>query len=163
MPAGTKLRPYWRRCLSDLHGKYSGVCAYLCIFIEKPLRAHSADHFVAKSKAIEHAYKWSNYRFACLGMNSRKCDFDDVLDPFMIADGTFYINFFDGSIVPNPALQPDLQQKAQDTIDRLGLDDVDCRQMRAEHYDDYRLRGVPLDHLARKSPFVWREIQRQKL
>jgi len=166
IPPGTELKPYWRWCLSALHDRYGGVCAYLCIYIEKALRAHSVDHFVPKSKKIEHAYRWSNYRLACPSMNSRKQSFEDVLDPFELDDETFHINFLDGSIAPNPALPKVARETAQDTIDRLGLDEEDCRKMRRETYDDYRQRSDPADfllYLAKKSPFVASEIRRQKL
>lgn len=166
LPAGVQLKPYWRRCLSELHERYGGVCAYLCVYMEAAQRNHTVDHFIAQTKAVEHAYRWSNYRLACLGMNGRKYVHEDVLDPFNIGPETFHINFFDGSIKPNPALSADLKKQAQATIDRLGLDDGDCRKMRRGHYDDYRSRSDQTDffaYLKRRSPFVAFEIQRQDL
>lgn len=165
IPKGTKkkLKPYWRRCLRQLHRKYDGVCAYLCIYIEVPAKGHSVDHFVPKSHDVALAYRWSNYRLASFGLNARKRDFTDVMDPFTIAPDTFYINFSNGRIYPNPSLPRNVSAKAQATIKRLNLDSYECREMRRGHFDEYNLRGMPLDILARRSPFVWREIVRQGL
>jgi uncharacterized protein (TIGR02646 family) len=157
-----KLPAYWRRCLRALHRKYDGICAYLCIYFELPASGHSVDHFVPKSRDVALAYRWSNYRLSSLGSNTKKRDYTDVLDPFTIDDETFYINFFNGKITPNPALAPGVLAKAKATIKRLKLDSYDCRRMRLGHYDEYR-RGVPLASLERRSPFVWREIVRQGL
>jgi hypothetical protein len=158
-----ELKPYWRRCLKALHRKYDGVCAYLCIYIEVPVKGHSVDHFVPKSLDVALACRWSNYRLASLGLNARKRDFTDVLDPFTIAPDTFHINFSNGKIYPNPSLPSGVRIKGQATIKRLDLDSYECREMRRGHFDEYNLRGMPLVILARRSPFVWREIIRQGL
>lgn len=158
-----KLKPYWRRCLRALHRKYDGICAYLCTHIEVPVKGHSVDHFVPKSLDVALAYRWSNYRLASLGLNAKKRDFTDVLDPFTIAQDTFHINFSNGRILPNPALPLDMLAKARATIRRLGLDSYECRQMRLGHFDSYQQGDWSLDYLARRSPFVWQEIVRQGL
>ncbi len=165
IPNGTKekLKPYWRKYLKALHRKYDGICAYLCIYMVEPKKGYSVDHFVPKSLDVSLAYRWSNYRLASLGMNARKRDFTDVLDPFKIALNTFYINFFNGKIYPNPALPQDIRSKAEATIKRLDLDSYGCRKMRSEHFDNYRRGDWSLNYLARHSPFVWHEIVRQGL
>lgn len=161
VPEGVQLEPFWHACLDDLHRKYQGVCAYVCVYIDKVTGARSVDHFVAKSGAIEHAYRWSNYRLACQKMNARKGVFDDVLDPFDIQQGTFVLNLFDGSIAPRPGLEAALHQKAENTISRLGLDEEDCRTVRREYFRAYREGHISLDYLRRRCPFVWEEIRRQ--
>ena len=35
VPKGTQVPAYWRACLDELHAAYGGVCAYLCVFIER--------------------------------------------------------------------------------------------------------------------------------
>ena len=50
LPKGTDPPPHWRACLGDLHSEYDGVCAYLCIYIERAVAPPTVDHFVAKSK-----------------------------------------------------------------------------------------------------------------
>lgn len=80
---GTKIHPYWRECLDDLHTSYDGICAYLCVFVERCTGGASTDHFVAKSTMAGLAYEWSNYRLACATMNARKRDFEGMLDPVL--------------------------------------------------------------------------------
>jgi uncharacterized protein (TIGR02646 family) len=161
-PAGVELPAFWRSCLADLHREYEGVCAYVCVYLERITGACSVDHFVAKSSAIGAAYEWSNYRLACSVMNSRKNRFDDALDPFELTESPFVLDLVSGRISPSPALGAAAKEKAQATLDRLGLDDAECREMRARHLTSYLAHEVSLAYLERHSPFVWREICRQK-
>jgi uncharacterized protein (TIGR02646 family) len=169
LESGTNIHPYWRECLDELHTSYDGVCAYLCVFVERCTGGASTDHFVAKSRMAGLAYEWSNYRLACTTMNARKRDFEGVLDPFALAPDTFRLELVTGRIYPNPE-QPEPECRvAQSTIDRLGLDDAGCRQMRARRFLDYVMtRGAqptpPVEaQLRRYSPFLWLEAKRQGL
>lgn len=166
---GAEIRPYWRECLDELHDAYGGVCAYLCVFVEKCTGGASTDHFVAKSRRAGLAYDWHNYRLACTRMNSRKREFEDVLDSFGLESDTFRLELITGRIYPNPGLAEPQRDVAASTIMRLGLDDPDCRELRARRFHDYvKIRG-PLanpsleDHLRRTAPFVWLEAIRQGL
>lgn len=162
LPSGTVLESYWRECLPELYHAYGGVCAFVSIHIPRTTGARSVEHFVAKSPEPSQAYEWSNFRLACSKMNARKNIFDDVLDPFTLSPDTFQLNLFDGAIRVNPELSANDQRAAQTTIDRLGLDDEDCREDRREYFDDYcnnRDEAV----LKRKAPFVWYEAKRQNL
>lgn len=163
VPTGVQLEPVWQKCLEDLYRKYDGICAYVSVHIERVTGARSVDHFVAKSLAIEHAYRWRNYRLACQKMNARKASFDFVLDPFDVQAGTFVLNLIDGSIKPGLSLDVSLRQRAQDTIDQLGLDDGDCRTLRRDYFTDYIGGHVSSDYLRRRCPFVWEEAARQSL
>lgn len=169
LESGTKIHPYWRECLDDLHRVYGGVCAYLCVFVERCTGGTSTDHFIAKSRRAGLAYEWSNYRLACTTMNSRKRDFEDVLDPFSLAVDTFHLELITGRIHPNPALEDPERDVAQATIERLGLDEPECREMRSRRFLDYvQVRGRMSNpaveaQLRRYSPFLWLEAQRQGL
>lgn len=166
---GTKIHPHWRECLNDLHRAYEGICAYLCVFVERCTGGTSTDHFVAKSRRAGLAYEWSSYRLACTTMNARKRDFKDVLDPFELAAGTFRLELVTGRIHSNPELDEPARDAANATIKRLGLDEPECREMRSRRFRDYvDLRGpapnpAAEDHLRRYSPFVWLEAKRQGL
>lgn len=169
VPPGTELKPFWRRCLRQLHRRYDGVCAYLSVWIEPCTGAVSADHFVAKSKLAGDAYRWRNLRLACVKMNARKRDFADVLDPFAMAPDTFRLELVTGRIFANPTLAPADHAAALATIHRLGLDDGGNRKMRVRLYDMYlglRAESVPgatapQDFLKRHCPFLWLEAKRQ--
>ncbi len=159
----TSMPPYWRRCLGDLYVAYSGICAYACIYIDRVTGGRTVDHFVAKSSDPTVAYEWSNYRLACSLVNSRKGAFDDVLDPFEIADGWFVLEFSFLQIYPCPDLDRALQQKVQETIDRLRLGDKEFLDARAAYYDDYIGGHIDLAYLELKCPFVAKEVRRQGL
>ena len=161
VPTGTKLNPFWRNCLDELHREYEGVCAYSAIYVERVTGGVSADHFVAKSSNLALAYEWSNYRLACLTMNSRKRDFEDVLDPFSLAPDTFRLELVTGSIYPNPAFGAPAKREAQATIDRLGLDNPSFRELRARHFQEYCQNEYTAAFLKKRSPFVWYEANRQ--
>ena len=163
LPAGMKLYPYWRACLGDLHRSYNGICAYLSVFVERVTGGATADHFVPKSRALDLAYEWSNYRLSCSRMNARKRDFESVLDPFSLDPGTFRLELVTGRIYPNSALSPVLLQRARETIDRLDLDDWECREMRARRYEEYRRGVFTAAFLERYSPFIFDEARRQGL
>lgn len=159
--AGTKPLPdLWRRCLPELWKRYHGVCAYACFYIPRVTGGDSVEHFAPKSAHPELAYEWSNYRLVCSLMNSRKREFEDVLDPFEVADGWFELEFVTFHVKPTEGLHAELQTRVVDTIGRLSLNDDECRDARAEHYEDYQC-GVPYHFLCKVSPFVAREIARQ--
>jgi hypothetical protein len=155
--------PLWRECLQQLWDAYGGICAYLSIFIPPGVGARSADHFVPKSKRPDLIYEWSNYWLACSLMNSRKREFEDVLDPFEVENGWFSLEFSFLQILPNPDLDEAARIRVQATIDRLKLNDNECLQARATYYDRYRKGGLSFEQLAELSPFVAAEVRRKGL
>lgn len=163
LPPNKTLESYWRSCLDQLHASYHACCAYLAIPIERVTGGGTVDHFIAKSQRPDLAYEWSNYRLACLRMNSRKRNYEDVLDPFEVETGWFHLEIVTGRIYPNPHLPAGLRTAVQATIDRLGLDDSGNRELRARHYQEYRQGFYTADFLQRRSPFVWSEVARQGL
>lgn len=156
-----RLDPHWRKCLPDLWRLYGGICAYSCLYIPPVTGDKTVDHFVAKSSQPALAYEWSNYRLACSRMNTKKGRSDDVLDPFQVIDGWFHLNLLSLEVYPNPDAPPDIIEKVQATIDRLGLNDSESRQGRQDYMDGYDSKEIDLSHLRRYSPFVFREMQRQ--
>lgn len=96
-------------------------------------------------------------------MNSRKREYDDVLDPFEVEDGWFHLEPVSGRVFPNPQLPDEQQQAVQATVKRLGLDEPGNREMRARHYQEYREGFYTADFLRKRSPFVWMEANRQGL
>ena len=163
LPSNSNLNPYWRAFLPEMHSLYGGVCAYLAIHFERVTGAGSVDHFVAKSIRADLAYEWTNYRLACSVMNSRKKDYEDVLDPFEIKDGWFRIELVSGRIYPNPYLSDEQAASVQKTIDRLKLDDGGNREVRARHFQEYCQGEYTTSFLKKRSPFVWFEANRQGL
>ena len=163
LPTKACIEPYWRACLTDLHQAYGGVCAYLGVFFERVMGGGSVDHFIAKSANAGLAYEWNNYRLACSTMNSRKREYSDVLDPFFLAPDLCRLQLSTGHIYPNADLPAVPMRLVQKTIERLGLDDSQCRELRARWYQDYLEHQLPPRYLKEKSPFVWYEANRQGL
>jgi len=163
LPAGKSgdLPDYWRKCLTDLHSRYDGICAYLCVYIERVTGGATVDHFIAKSPRPDLAYEWSNYRLACSIMNSRKRDYSKVMDPFTIHDGWFRLELVSGSIYPSPDLEGRQQEQVAYTIERLGLDDAGNRELRARHFQDFLEGEYTAAFLRKRSPFVYREALRE--
>lgn len=161
LPYNVQLHDYWRCCLDDLHSKYNGICAYLAVYFERS--GASVDHFIAKSQQPGLAYEWSNYRLACSGMNSRKGNHDDILDPFRIKTGWFHLELVTGHIYPNKKLPPDRKSEVGATIRLLKLDNSNNRKMRTQWYQDYLEGSITDKYLEKRSPFVWSEAKRQGL
>ncbi|MCA9704605.1 MAG: hypothetical protein KDK70_02010 [Myxococcales bacterium] len=160
------LRPYWTRCLDDLHREYRGICAYSCLYIPHVVGSKTTDHFSAKTTRVsprpEDAYEWSNYRLACGLMNSRKGT-KTVIDPFEIVhdEGWFQLDLSTLGISPNPGLPEALRERIQGTIEALGLDDDECRGARADWYRPYLEGEITFSFLEKKCPFLAAEIVRQ--
>jgi uncharacterized protein (TIGR02646 family) len=165
LPKGAKIKPYWRDCLTDLHTAYDGICAYLCVFVERVTGGASVDHFIAKSNIANLAYEWSNYRLACSTMNSHKRELNDVLDPFTLTPNSdfFHLELLTGKIYPNPKLPNNDLDAVKDSIKRLHLDDGGCRELRARWFQEYLTKEITEAYLRKRSPFVWYEAKRQKL
>ena len=151
------LPPYWRDCLPDLYQCYRGVCAYLCVLIPRGTGARSVDHVAPKSKRRDLAYEWGNYRLVSVLMNSRKREFEDVLDPFEIDDGWFVLELSFLQVMPSPSLDEPTRSKVQATIDRLGLNDAECVAARALYYQPYVEGLLAPEQLREWSPFVARQ------
>jgi uncharacterized protein (TIGR02646 family) len=163
VPTGTAIPPHWTKCLPALRSAYGSICAYAGVFVPLVVGAPSVEHFLAKSKRLDQAYEWANYRFVCAKMNSRKRNFDDVLDPFTLETEMFVLNAVNGAIMANPSLSASKQRRVGKTIRRLDLDDVECREMRLSYVNDYINHDISQRQLERHAPFVYLEMKRQNL
>lgn len=154
-----KLPPYWRSALSDMMSAYHETCAYVCIRIHPITGGASVDHFAAKSSTWRRAYQWGNYRLCCTRLNSKKNEFPDVIDPFLVDPDSFQLEFLTFQVIPDVGLGQIKQAEVAQTIKRLGLNDF-CREREA-HALDYWNGDISLKVLRRESPFVAYEMFRQ--
>lgn len=154
-------KEYWRAAIYDLLDAYDHVCAYSCFRIHPITGGSSVDHFVPKSQDWDKVYEWSNYRLACTLMNTRKRDFQDVLDPCAIKDGWFQLELTMFQVVPARDLPPRTRSRVVTTIDRLRLNDGIFREYRAEYARYYWENSISFDVLEQNAPFVARELSRQ--
>ena len=147
--------PFWREALDDMLGAYKRLCAYSC------LGGGSVDHMLPKSTHWDHVYEWSNYRLACMRMNTRKNEAADVVDPFEVGDGWFALEFDECQVICGPGIDVATAAKVEATRTRLGLNELDCLKARQEYVRSYRDGEIPLDYLERRAPFIARELRRQ--
>jgi uncharacterized protein (TIGR02646 family) len=162
-PNSWKNRTYWTEILPELRNAYRGICAYCCHYIPGEQNA-TVDHFIPKSIAPHKAYEWDNYRLATSKMNSKKGSFTDVVDPFEITEGAFWLLFPTMMIKPNPDLPKDQKDQVWNTINRLRLnDDRLLVQSRLEWVLDYCDEWITFQYLKEHVPFIAYEIERQNL
>lgn len=117
------------------------------------------EHFKPKSRYVEDAYEWSNYRYVCSTLNGRKWAHEDVLDPFTLPPGTFALTL-DLMVVPAQGCAPGLRTRAVDTINRLKLNSSDCQRLRENCWHSFISRKVTAAFLEEYSPFVYSEMVR---
>lgn len=157
---------YWTRCLDDLAAAFEHVCAYSCVRIDPVTGARTVDHFRPKQNPKHHdiAYEWSNYRYACATMNSRKgCD-EGVCDPFEVEEGWFELNLVTFGIKPAAWLNDEVRARVGHTIALLELDGQPMRDRREAawlRYANDRTRAG-WRRLEEDCPLVAREYRRQR-
>ena len=126
---------YWRCFNIDLVRAFAGLCAYC----EETTKGE-LDHFRPKSRFPDLVYSWSNWVFACHECNNAKTNAwptDGYVDPCAKCltdrpERHFVFDTQTGFILPNRSLSPRRRQKAQRTIDDLGLSDWQHLKNRVE-------------------------------
>jgi uncharacterized protein (TIGR02646 family) len=156
-PAYWAKQPDGYSCLQELYVAYNKICAYTGLRINKDEK--TVDHFVAKSRRVGLAFEWSNYRLACFSVNSKKTDFEQILDPFLLEPETFFLILESGEIYVNPSCEN--KALAQLTLDTLELDAHEYREIRLEHYTDFQNGDISQTYLKKLAPFVYLEALRQ--
>lgn len=166
LSAGVRLEPFWRNCLDDLHMSYAGVCSYLCIHLEPGVGGVTTDHFIPKSIRPGLAYEWSNFRLACSRVNSKKGSRQNILDPFLISDGWFQLEFLTGTVFSDPLLNNAMISKITRTIEILGLNLPYAMKRRSKDFSmliENQFSEDFFSFLKNRSPFVYKEAVRQNL
>lgn len=161
-----KNKEYWRQAIPDLKQAYRNVCSYCCLYIHRVTGGPSVDHYISRYKSPKHAYEWSNFRLACALMNSRKGVSEDVIDPFLLKEDWFTIDFTTFMMMPSDNLNDDEKKQVMDTINRLQLNEDDaCVEARKEYVDQY-ISGDTKGNFAfleKEAPFIAYEMKRQGL
>lgn len=156
--------PYWRRILRELRLAYGKVCAYSSFYVPSATGVDTVEHYLPKVPYPEYAYEWSNYRFVCHRLNTRKSTKEDVVDPFAIENGWFVIEFPSLLVKPGPNLDAGTRKAVADSIIRVGLNDsATCWEQRDDYTRNYCLGIVTFQFLVKDAPFLAAEIQRQGL
>ena len=146
--AGAGGRPddsYWREFRGMLGDRSAGNCWYCvrrCLReADGGERAPTVDHFRPLSRFPELAYRWSNWIFSCYRCNSEHKEdrWPDTgyVDPSAIDEEERPERYFDydsdtGEIIPMHGLTSEGRERAQRSIDDLGLNKLDVRFYRLE-------------------------------
>lgn len=159
-----KHHDFWRRIAPTLRHNYNGICAYSCYFIHEVTGDDTIEHFRPKTPNPTLAYEWTNYRYVCGKLNTWKRTDENVIDPFEIEDGWFFIEFPSLLVKPFPGLDPGLTSRIKNTVLQLKLNDYDpCIRCRQRIIEDFCSGDVNFNFLKRQAPFVGLEIERQGL
>ena len=134
---------FWREFRSTLGSRTNNICWYCerqC-YADSDGRTPTVDHFQPISLFPQLAYEWSNWIFSC-----RRCNEDNkgnlwpetgYVDPCAAVVSERPEQYFDydadtGEVVPRNGLSATALNKAQTTIDYLGLNKLDLRFYRLD-------------------------------
>ena len=151
-----KNKDFWCDVIPYMMEAYNSICAYSSLWI-KPDQP-TIDHYISRDEDPKQAYEWENFRLARWRINTSKRNHKDVLDPFIIGENWFELDFTTFGIKPNPKLDENERNAIWKTIELLKLDNKDYRDARAEWFDAFR---NDISKLEKKAPFVAYEMKRQ--
>jgi hypothetical protein len=151
---------YWRRAGNWMQDAYGPICQYSCHWIAYDAGNATIDHFVPRKTSPGLAYEWSNFRYACGRLNSRK-GVRAILDPFFMPPDVFEIGFPMLLVTVRATAPAAIRPLAEETITHLGLNDEEtCVKTRQEWFKNYK-EGLPVARLSNFAPFLAAEIIRQ--
>lgn len=157
------LHSYWKTVTGELFIAYRKTCAYSCspIWVRT---AATVDHYRPKALHPDQAYEWSNYRLSRFKMNSNKGTNPAVLDPFLVEDHWFEVDFPSCLVKPGAGLAPDIHTRVVETIKCLRLnDDDELVDERAERMVELTKGEINFAKLSREYPLLAKEVTRQGL
>ena len=149
---------YWSHAKHELFRAYLR-CAYTSLRVRGT--GVSVDHFLPKTKYPKLSYEWDNYRLARPKLNQSKADSEEVLDPFVVRRGWFFLDFPSCLIQPGDNLRGTRRKEVKATIRVLRLNCDDLTDERSRWLVDVATNRIPFDHLRRQYPFLASEVERQ--
>lgn len=153
---------YWCNALPRMREVYHQTCAYMGVRIHPATGAGTVDHFIPRKAAWDQVYEWANYRFSCARVNGWKGEHILPFDPFTLPDELCALEFVMFQVKPGNAAAGPLEQVVDDMINRqLRLNELPCRDLREEYFNDYMSGERSLRLLERDAPFVAMELRRQ--
>jgi hypothetical protein len=154
-------KEYWKLVSHDLYEAYQRICAYSCTPIWYKNTA-TVDHYLPKSSSPALTYEWSNYRLARHKLNTYKGANLNVLDPFLVNDEWFHVDFPSCLLKPGINLTQAISEQIEETIRCLKLnDDDELVQERADRMIDFANQLTDLNYLKKYYPLLAKEIIRQ--
>ncbi|MDN7587265.1 HNH endonuclease [Burkholderia seminalis] len=162
-----KAHRYWKESHQALYDSLGGICSYCATYTPRRPGASgldhtSVDHFVPKSKNVALAYEWSNYRLCRTRLNNRKADYTDIVDPYIVANGRFTLDFTSFHIAPAPELSEDERGEVLKSVARLKLNDDDAYvNERARVVYSYSDGKILINQIQKYYPFIASEMVAQ--
>jgi hypothetical protein len=151
-PTSKKFPAYWTKFHANLERGFSSRCGWWAVRITDG----AVDHYLSTKNHRRLAYEWSNYRYIAAGVNSSKGNHDDaLLDPFEVRAGWFEVILPSMQIVRTSQVSVHLQAKADFTVKQLKpANGYKIRKIRKGYYEDYKLKGLPMNLLRDYAPLV---------
>ena len=153
-------KDYWTVFKTDLANGFGSLCAYTAM--HEPVG--TVDHYLSCDNHRDHAYEWSNYRYASAWVNSSKGNEDDkVLDPFIVEDGWFEIILPSLQMVITDSVPDQEKERAKYTLTRLHLrDDERVIRQRQVWYQLYQAGHLDIEGLEKLAPLIARAVRKQQ-
>ena len=146
---------YWTVFAADLRGRFNDKCGYCERRFEPAGELQSSvDHFRPRSRFPRLVYEWGNWVSSCQGCNFEKADqwpdtgYVDPCASDLLERPEEHFDYapLTGEIIAKSGLTRDARQKAQSTIDDIGLNEVRLRESR------FRLVGSFIQDLLLAAP-----------
>lgn len=157
-PSSRNFPNYWNRAKRELRQAYE-----CCAYTSRMVRGDdvSVDHFLPKTKYPQLAYEWDNYRLARPKLNRNKADSEDVVDPFHVRNGWFFLECPTCFIHPGDNLSGTTRDEVAATIGVLKLNSPELADERCRWLVDLADGLISFDYLEREYPFLASQIERQ--
>jgi hypothetical protein len=151
-PRPKKFPSYWTPFNKDLANAFQDRCGWWAMYITEG----TVDHYLSKHKYPNHAYTWSNYRYASGSINSSKGNLDDkILDPFVVQEGWFEILLPSMQLIRTDAVPVGLREKADFTIKKLHLANGEkVRRARRRWYEQFKDEKITHSGLQDHAPLI---------
>ncbi|MEM9456698.1 MAG: hypothetical protein AAGF11_21150 [Myxococcota bacterium] len=152
---------YWAWCAKPLREAFEERCGWAAMFIADGHVEHLVSWDECKRDRPQLAYEWSNYRYILPRLNSRKRSQRGLLDPYEVGPGWFRVELPSLLLVCTDEIPKCERERAQRTIDCLGLvgdRDQQIRKLRANWLQRYRLNNLNLSGLREFAPLVGQAI-----
>jgi hypothetical protein len=162
-----KIHRYWHKIHNYLYSKHSGICLYCASWTPRKQKLGktdhtSIDHFKPKKLDAQLAYEWSNFRMCRSRLNNYKGDSQDVIDPCIVSNDWFYLDFTSFLVKASPHVTNSrLKQDIVNTIKRLHLNSDDYVHERSNVIKEYSLDNLSFKILEEKFPFIAYQMRTQ--
>lgn len=125
----------------------------------------TADHFVGWKRCQqtgqhELVYEWTNLRWVLPQVNQAKGAWFEPLDPFEVDDEWFELHLPSLQLLVTDRIPAALRERADTTLDRLGLRDGYHAMVQRQAWLDRYRQGTPLRVIEHDAPLLGRALRK---